>query len=85
MTKCCARKKKLRVEEVLIPADFKPRPLGTLQLRSGDYVLLAVRTHADWLFNPPKDFMLEPSFHLIARASPHGRLQLEEALLNNAD
>lgn len=77
--------KKLRVEEILIPQSFKARPFGTLKLRSDDYVLLAVRTLSDWQFNPPEDFVLQPGFNLIAMSSPHGRLELEEALLNNED
>jgi len=72
----------LRVEEVLIPSEFKARPLGPLLLRSGDYVLLAVRTPGDSIFNPPRDFMLEPGYRLIAMTTPQGRLQLEAALLH---
>jgi len=76
---------KLRVEEVAIPVEFKPRPLGTLLLRSGDYVLLAVRTRGDWIFNPPREFMLQPDYTLIAMATPDGKLQLEAGLMKDSD
>lgn len=71
----------LRLEEVPIPESFVPRLLATLQLRSGSYVLLAVRTGSDWVFNPPKDFMLRPGYTLITMATPQGRHDLEAGLI----
>jgi len=66
---------------VRVPQHFEPRALDTLRLRSPNYVLLAVRSHGDVVFNPPKEFMLEPNQHVIAMASPLGRQELESALM----
>lgn len=72
---------KLRIEEVAVPRQFQPQRIGALGLRSPDYVLLAVRKGSDWVFNPDEDCVIEAGNTLIAMASPHGRQELEAALL----
>ena len=72
----------LRVEEVVLPNNFESRALADLGLmRSDDYLLLAVRTGNDWVFNPHPELALRPGFTLVAMATPHGRQLLETALL----
>jgi voltage-gated potassium channel len=75
--------KNLRIEEIPIPAGFIPKPLGSLKLRSANYVLLAARErNGEWRFNPEKDFLLKPGFTLIAMASPVGRQEIESLLID---
>lgn len=68
---------KLRIEEIPLPDDFRPRTLGELRQNNGDFVLLAVRVGRDWKFNPPDAFELLPGQTLIVMTSPEGRAALE--------
>ena len=71
---------KLRLEEVVVPADFVTKPLAALNMKSASYVLLAIRTRGDWVFNPPGDFEVQAGHTLVAMASPSGRFEMESAL-----
>lgn len=74
----------LRVEEIIVPAGFIPKPIGSLKLRSANYVLLAARErNGTWQFNPDKDYLIKPGFMLIAMASPVGRQEIEALLIDN--
>ena len=71
----------LRVEEIPIPSDFSTCALSELNLkRSDDYLLLAVRTGEQWVFNPHPDQQLKAGNTIVAMASPKGRLELETAV-----
>ena len=77
--------KHLRVEELTVPSNFPPTPIGEFRLRGTDYILLAVREEAEWLFNPPDDYLLCANNIIIAMASPAGRSQIEAHLIEKLD
>lgn len=70
----------IRMEEIPLPPDFAPRPLGEMALKSADYILVAIREGASWHFNPEDDFLLAPGFVLVVMATPEGRRKVEAAL-----
>ncbi len=69
--------KRLRVEEIPLPKDFPDTPLERIKLRSLEYVLLAVREAHDWVFNPPREYILQRGQTIIVMSSPAGRQELE--------
>ena len=73
--------KQLRVEEVIVPEDFPPTAIGKLRLRGPDYILLAVQVQGAWAFNPYDDFLLQAGDVVVLMASPKGRAEIEENLL----
>ena len=70
----------LRVEEVTVPTGFVSKPLGTLMPKSKDYLLMAIHTHGNWVFNPADDYPVQAGAALVFMASPDGRAHLEKLL-----
>ena len=70
----------MRVEEVMVPAGFAPRPLADVVPRSRDYVLMATHENGQWLFNPDDSHMVRPGAALVLMASPDGRTRVEKLL-----
>jgi voltage-gated potassium channel len=72
--------KRLRVDEVTVPAEFPPTRIGNLRLRSPDYILVAVRAEGQWVFNPTDEYLLCAGNVVIAMTSPAGRAQIDAHL-----
>ena len=70
----------LRVEEVIVPADFPATELGQLAPRSKDYILMATHEHGKWVFNPADDHVVKAGTALVLMASPAGRARMEKLL-----
>ncbi|MDY0012304.1 MAG: potassium channel family protein [Rhodocyclaceae bacterium] len=49
-----------RLEEVAVPLGFQPRYLGDMDVAGCNVVLMGIRQGRDFVFNPPRDFALEP-------------------------
>jgi voltage-gated potassium channel len=71
---------RLRLEDIVVPEDFVPRPLSALKLQNPDYLLIAVRTREGWEFNPPPHFEVHPGHKLVAMTTPLGRMRIEASL-----
>ncbi len=67
----------LRVEEVVVPADFVARPLWQLLPRSPEFLLMATHAGGEWLFNPPDNHVVNPGSALILMTNPDGRSKVE--------
>ena len=70
----------LRVEEVAVPAGFVTRPLGSLSLKSRDFLLMATHRRGEWLFNPDAEVRIEAGDALVVMANAAGRAQVEALL-----
>ena len=67
----------LRVEEVVVPADFVARPLWQLLPRSPEFLLMATHAGGEWLFNPPDNHVVNPGSALVLMTNPEGRAKVE--------
>jgi voltage-gated potassium channel len=70
----------LRVEELVLPAGFAPRPLAQVLPRSREYVVMATHERGRWIFNPPDDHLLQPGACVVLMANPGTRERLELGL-----
>ncbi len=71
---------KLRVEEVVVPTGFQPRPISVLLPQSSEFLLMAIHEGEHWVFNPPGDHMIQPGAALVMMTSPEGRVRVEQLL-----
>ncbi|WP_227815143.1 potassium channel family protein [Nitrogeniibacter aestuarii] len=69
-----------RVEEIPLPEGFASRPLETLDLPGKDVVLLGVREHRHFRFNPSADTCLQAGQVLVVMCAPEARKAVEQAI-----
>jgi voltage-gated potassium channel len=71
----------LRVEEVTVPDGFTARPIAELDLKQyGQLLLLAVRAHGKWTYNPPRSTVISSGETLVIMTTPEERVQLQHDL-----
>ena len=70
----------MRVVDVQVPASFGTRPLGDLQLRAREYLVVGLRGEGQLHLNPEPDMLLGPGSALIAMATPSGAAELRRLL-----
>ena len=80
MDKMLLSEDSLRVEEVVVPADFPPTPVAELLPKSRDYILMATHEDGQWRFNPADDHLIKAGTALVLLTHPEARLRVEALL-----
>jgi len=70
-----------RVEEIPLPESFQPRAVDTLDLPGKDVVLLGIREHRHFRFNPSPDTCLQGGQVLVVMCAPEARKAVEREIL----
>ncbi len=70
----------LRVEEVIVPAGFPEKPLGELDVKGRDHIIVALREQDKWVFNPDASHLLRGGTVILVMATPAGRKAVEDKL-----
>ena len=71
---------KIRLEELPLEKHHRLCSIGELRERCPDCVMVALKSGAEFMFNPGPDAMLKAGQVLIVMLPPHGRTQLLDAL-----
>ncbi len=70
----------LRVEEIVVPSGFPEKPLGELNVKGRDHIIVALREQNNWVFNPDSSHLLRAGTVLVIMATPSGRKAVEDKL-----
>ena len=67
-----------RIEQVVVPSNFKPTTIGEIGMRGEGFIMIAVRgPGSDWQFNPAETYILKAGDIVMVMAGADGRLILE--------
>ncbi|MBI4283182.1 MAG: potassium channel protein [Chloroflexi bacterium] len=73
--------RRLQVEEIILPEAFIGKAISALDLkRHPQTLILAVKTRDDWLYNPPRDYVVQTADILVYISTPEGKEALEKFL-----
>jgi voltage-gated potassium channel len=70
----------LRVEEIVVPSGFPETPIGELNVKGRDHLIVALREQNKWVFNPDASHLLRAGTVMVIMATPSGRKAVEGKL-----
>jgi len=76
------RDRSLSVEEISFPEAFVGKKLSDLDLkRHPQTLILAVKAEGGWIYNPPRDYIIQNDDLLVYISTPEGKNELERFFL----